>query len=213
MTTNAKTFNPPGSIYYSEADRLEAWGLDHITRASAHVIEYETDWNIDVEQDDDGSTSQLPVNIDDEVSTPRDIDGSLAAGSRAPSTTPAPGQAPLHGAGKRGPRGPYKKHAQPALPESLDADGRMPGARDGVGAFPAGSDWAELMIALKIKGASPLPSCKFSIKLYVQVNGIGRRKSVSDSRRKDRHIAQTEVSTMQIVSSSVYSGNAAVWIQ
>ncbi|KAI9566652.1 hypothetical protein HD554DRAFT_2115469 [Boletus coccyginus] len=151
VTTNAKTFNPPGSIYYSEADRLEAWGLDHITRASAHVIEYETDWNIDVEQDDDGSTSQLPVNIDDEVSTPRDIDGSLAAGSRAPSTTPAPGQAPLHGAGKRGPRGPYKKHAQPALPESLDADGRMPGARDGVGAFPAGSDWAELMIALKIK--------------------------------------------------------------
>ncbi|KAF8129883.1 hypothetical protein EV363DRAFT_1584466 [Boletus edulis] len=149
VTTNTKTFNPPGSIYYTEADRLETWGLDHIARVSAHVIEYETDWNIDIEQDDDGSTSQLPVNIDDEVSTPRDVDGSLAAGSRAPSMTPAPGQAPT---GKRGPRGPYKKHAQTALQEGLDAEGRMPGAKDGVGTFPAGSDWAELMIALKIKG-------------------------------------------------------------
>lgn len=155
MTTNAKTFNPPGSIYYSEADRLEVWGLDHIARASAHVIEYETDWNIDVEQDDDGSTSQQPVNIDDEVSTPRDMDGSMAAGSRAPSMTPAPGQAPALGQGKRGPRGPYKKHAQTGLSEGLDAEGRMPGAKDGVGVFPAGSDWAELMIALKIKGPSP----------------------------------------------------------
>lgn len=155
MTTNAKTFNLPGSIYYNEADRLEAWGLDHIARASAHVIEYETDWNIDIEQDEDGSTSQQPVNIDDEVSTPRDLDESMAAGSPAPSMTPAPGQAPTHGQGKRGPRGPYKKHAQTALSEGLDAEGRMPGVKDGVGTFPAGSDWAELMIALKIKGAGP----------------------------------------------------------
>lgn len=153
MTTNAKAFNPPGSIYYTEADRLEAWGLEHIARASAHVIEYETDWNIDIEQDGDGPNSQQPVNIDDEVSTPRDLDGSLAAGSPAPSMTPAPGQTPALGQGKRGPRGPYKKHAQTALSEGLDAEGRMPGVKDGVGVFPAGSDWAELMIALKIKGA------------------------------------------------------------
>lgn len=157
VTTNAKTFNPPGSIYHAEADRIEAWGLDHISRASAHVIEYETDWNIDIEQDDDGSTSQLPVNIDDEVSTPRDLDGSMAPGSRGPSMTPAPGQTPTLGTGRRGPRGPYKKHTQTALQEGLDPDGRMPGAKDGVAAFPAGSDWAELMIALKIKGA-PSPS-------------------------------------------------------
>lgn len=153
MTTNAKTFNPPGSIYYNEADRLEAWGLEHIARASAHVIEYETDWNIDIEQDEDGSASQQPVNVDDEVSTPRDLDGSMATGSRAPSMTPAPG--PTFVQGKRGPRGPYKKHAQTALSEGLDAEGRMPGLKDGVGAFLAGSDWAELMIALKIKGACP----------------------------------------------------------
>lgn len=155
MTTNAKTFNPVGSIYHTEADRLEIWGLDHIARASAHVIEYETDWNIDIEQDEDGSTSQHPVNIDDEVSTPRDLDGSLAAGSRAASMTPAPGQAPMTGQGRRGPRGPYKKHAQSALSEGLDAEGKMPGVKDGVGAFPPGSDWAELMIALKVKGRIP----------------------------------------------------------
>ncbi|KAF9222230.1 hypothetical protein BS17DRAFT_736150 [Gyrodon lividus] len=156
VTTNAKIFNPPGSIYHAEADRLEIWGLEHITRASAHVIEFETDWNIDVEQDDDDATpaQQHPVNIDDEVSTPRDIDGSMVTGSPAPSVTPAPGQAQGQGHVhvKRGPRGPYKKHAPMVLSESLDAEGRMPGSKDGVGAFLPGSDWAELMIALKIKG-------------------------------------------------------------
>lgn len=210
MTTNAKTFNPPGSIYHTEADRLEVWGLDHIARASAHVIEYETDWNIDIEQDDDGSTSQLPVHADDEVSTPREFDGSLAAGSRAQSMTPAPGQAPTLGPGKRGPRGPYKKHAQPALPEGLDAEGRMPGAKDGVGAFPAGSDWAELMIALKIKGALRLPRRPFfPLKLSPQVNGTRQRKNVFDLKRKVHHITQMEVSTMQRVSFSVH-GHARI---
>ncbi|KIJ19582.1 hypothetical protein PAXINDRAFT_62778, partial [Paxillus involutus ATCC 200175] len=155
VTTNAKIFNPPGSIYHAEADRLEVWGLDHIARASAHVIEFETDWNIDVEQDDDDDNApyqRQSVHIDDEVSTPRDMDGSIVTGSPAPSVTPAPGQVQGHGPVKRGPRGPYKKHAAMNLAEGLDAEGRMPGSKDGVGAFPPGSDWAQLMIALKIKG-------------------------------------------------------------
>lgn len=70
------------------------------------------------------------------------------AGSPAPSATPAPSHGPV----KRGPRGPYKRQAPTAVSESLDGEGRMPGSKDGVGAFPPGSDWAELMIALKIKG-------------------------------------------------------------
>lgn len=52
--------------------------------------------------------------------------------------------------GKRG----KGKKAPGTLSESLEPDGGLPGAKDGLGAFPPGSDWAELMLALKIKGAS-----------------------------------------------------------
>ncbi|KIK24663.1 hypothetical protein PISMIDRAFT_98140 [Pisolithus microcarpus 441] len=139
VINNAKIFNPPGSIYYSEAERIESWGLEHISKASAHVIEYETNWNVEIENDDD----YTPVNVDEEdTSTPRDIDGSLTAASPAPSATPGPT--------RRG-RG-SKKNAHPIMSESLDTEGRLPGSKDGVGAFPSGSDWAEMMIALKIKG-------------------------------------------------------------
>ncbi|KAG2071245.1 hypothetical protein BDR04DRAFT_1098641 [Suillus decipiens] len=146
VVTNAKIFNPPGTIYHTEADRLEVWGLDHIAKASAHVIEYETDWNIDVEQDEDAT-----LNIDEDedhdhitASTPRDIEGSQVAASPAPSSVPQQYM-------KRGPRGPYKKGASMGISEGIDAEGRLPGSKDGVGAFPPGSDWAEMMIALKIK--------------------------------------------------------------
>ncbi|KAG6331646.1 hypothetical protein ID866_7442 [Astraeus odoratus] len=137
---NAKTFNPPGSIYYNEAERIETWGLEQISKSSAHVIEYETNWNIEIEAEDDPT----PVNVEDDTSTPRDVDGSMTATSPAPSATPAP-------TNKRGPRG-SRKNAQLTISESLDAEGRLPGSKDGVGAFPPASDWAELMIALKIKG-------------------------------------------------------------
>lgn len=145
VVTNAKTFNPPGTIYHTEADRLEIWGLDHIAKASAHVIEYETDWNIDVEQDEDAA---LIIDEDDDhvtASTPREIEGSQVAPSPAPSSVP---QQYI----KRGPRGPYKKGASMGISEGIDAEGRLPGSKDGVGAFPPGSDWAEMMVALKIKG-------------------------------------------------------------
>lgn len=145
VVTNAKIFNPPGTIYHTEADRLEIWGLDHIAKASAHVIEYETDWNIDVEQDEDPA---LIIDEDDDLvtaSTPREIEGSQVAPSPAPSSVP---QQYI----KRGPRGPYKKGTSMGISEGIDAEGRLPGSKDGVGAFPPGSDWAEMMVALKIKG-------------------------------------------------------------
>jgi bromodomain-containing protein 7/9 len=138
-------FNVPGSIYHTEADRLEVWGLDHIAKASAHVIEYETNWNIDVEQDEDAT---LNIDEDDDhvtASTPRDIEESQVVASPTPSSVP-PQQM------RRGPRGPYKKGASTVISEALDAEGRLPGSKEGVGAFPPGSDWAEMMVALKIKG-------------------------------------------------------------
>ena len=101
------------------------------------MIEYETDWNIEIEQEE----STPNVNIDDDE---MDVDGSQVAASPAPSAT----QGPI----RRGARGPYKRPVQASVTESVENDGRLPGARDGLGAFPPGSDWAKLMLALKLKG-------------------------------------------------------------
>lgn len=49
VTGNGKLYNLPGTLYYTEADRIEAYALQHISRATATVIEYKTDWNIGVE--------------------------------------------------------------------------------------------------------------------------------------------------------------------
>jgi bromodomain-containing protein 7/9 len=151
VTTNAKTFNPPGTIYYTEADRIETWALEHIAKASSTVIQYETDWNIDIEKDDDTA-----VNIDDydddnpSTSIPPD---DVAVNGRFPSVASQTQQT----SGRRSTRGPYKKAASSTkVSESIDGDGRLPGSKDGLGAFPPCSDWAKTMLALKLKGESHL---------------------------------------------------------
>ena len=59
------------------------------------------------------------------------------------------------GPSRRGPRGPYKKIANVnTISETLEPDGRLPGYKDGLGVFPAGSHWASLMLTLKLKGSS-----------------------------------------------------------
>ncbi|KAI0824381.1 hypothetical protein BC628DRAFT_1379256 [Trametes gibbosa] len=144
VTTNAKTFNPPGSIYHTEADRIEAFGLEHIAKAASTVIEYETDWNIEIEKDED------PVNVDDD-------DGSGAVGTPAEKAAGMPMDVDESRAGSPypvqvgGKRLKGKKLPGP-LTESIEPDGGLPGAKDGLAAFPPGSDWAELMLALKLKG-------------------------------------------------------------
>lgn len=179
VTTNAKTFNPPGTIYHTEADRIEAFALEHIAKAAATVIEYETDWNIEIEKDED------PVNVDDDDAsgmagtpvdrtrgTPMDVDESRAG-------SPFPAQA----GGKR-----VKGKRLPGpLSESIEADGGLPGAKDGLGAFPPCSDWAELMLALKLKGAStvlsfPAPKTDHG----TQASDTKQRRSGCVSRRAAR---------------------------
>lgn len=135
-----------GTIYHTEADKLEIWALDHIEKASATVIQYETDWNLDVQQDDAG---------DDNMEEEND--------PNAPSTSAAadigtPGPADLQGV-RRSTRGPYNNKratavasGQKGISESLDAEGRLPGSKDGLGAFPPGSDLAKTMLDLKLKG-------------------------------------------------------------
>ncbi|KAJ7664358.1 hypothetical protein DFH06DRAFT_1041710 [Mycena polygramma] len=145
VTGNAKIFNPPGSIYHTEADKLEVWGLDQISKASSTVIQYETDWNIEIEKDD---MEDEPEDYSMAVDTAADMEER----SRSPSAS-------LHGGGhpalRRGPRGPYNKSSKEnpgATAESIDAEGRLPGSKDGLGAFQPGSDWARTMLALKLKG-------------------------------------------------------------
>ncbi|PCH34908.1 hypothetical protein WOLCODRAFT_133656 [Wolfiporia cocos MD-104 SS10] len=136
VTTNAKTFNPPGTIYHTEAERIEVWALEHIAKAAATVIEYEADWNIEIERDSA-----------DDAGTPMDVDdgASLADSSQTPIT-------PHAQAGSRRRGGGTVKKPPGALSESLEPDGGLPGAKDGLGAFPPGSDWANLMLSLKLRG-------------------------------------------------------------
>jgi bromodomain-containing protein 7 len=44
--------------------------------------------------------------------------------------------------------------AEPALKETIDSEGRLPGSREGLGAFPPGSDLARTMLYLKLRGTS-----------------------------------------------------------
>lgn len=78
------------------------------------------------------------------------MDVEAARGGRSPSVA----SQVQPGTSRRGVRGPYKKAAATTnkLSESLDPEGRLPGSRDGLGAFPPGSDWAKTMVALKLKG-------------------------------------------------------------
>ncbi|KAJ7226749.1 hypothetical protein GGX14DRAFT_347386 [Mycena pura] len=149
VTGNAKLFNPQGSIYYTEADRLESWGLEQIAKVSSTVIQYETDWNIEIERDvdaEDGAEEDYSAALEDAEMQER---------SRSPSV----GVSSMHSAMlRRGLRGPYNKTAKEnpdatvAAKDVIDPEGRLPGSKDGLGAFPAGSDWARTMLTLKLKG-------------------------------------------------------------
>ena len=64
-------------------------------------------------------------------------------------------QAQAGSSGRRVTRGPYRKPGQggasSGISETLEPDGGLPGSKDGLGAFPPGSDWAKTVLALKLK--------------------------------------------------------------
>lgn len=136
------------------------------------MIQYETDWNIEIEKDDEGPT----VNIDDEeddgfAATPIDMDDQNMRRSASVVSQPQPGP------GRRGPRGPYRRQPNTnstTFSETLDADGHLPGWKDGIGAFPPGSDLAKTMIALKLKGV--FFSAKNKKKIHTQTGKRYRTK-------------------------------------
>ena len=144
VISNAKSFNPPGTIYHAEAERIEAFGAEHIAKAAAHVIEYETDWNIEIERDE-----EVNMEADDGDGAGAGAGGSIESGTparRSPSVSSA-AVPPV----KRS-RGAAKKGGPGMLSETLEPDGHLPGFKDGLAAFPPLSDWAELMVVLKLKG-------------------------------------------------------------
>jgi len=150
VISNAKTFNPPGTIYHTEAERIEAWASDHISKAASCVIEYETEWNIDDDRDED-------VNVDaDEDAAGAAAGGTGRTGSVGPDTparrSPSVLSASVPPINRRGGKNVAAKK-DGAVSETVESDGHLPGFKDGVGVFPPGSDWAEVMLALKLKGA------------------------------------------------------------
>jgi bromodomain-containing protein 7 len=117
--------------------------LDYISKAASCVIEYETEWNIDVDRDED-------VNVDADEDAGPGRTGSVGpdmAARRSPSVLSA-SVPPIN---RRGGRNAAAKK-EGIVSESLEPDGHLPGFKDGVGVFPPGSDWAEVMLALKLKG-------------------------------------------------------------
>ena len=136
-------------MYHSEATRIETWGLEHISRASAHVIEYETDWTIDVVADTEpvASTSGQPGEVNDALTTTKIVDES-GQRARSPSViSSVPGaSAPV----ERTRRSRSKKVT--AVTESWEEDGHLPGHKDGLGEFPPRSELSELMLELKLRG-------------------------------------------------------------
>lgn len=148
VTTNARTFNPPASVFHAEAVRIEAWGLDHIAKAAAHVIEYETDWNIDVVADmeitptmDDAERNSALATVKMEIDDPP---------ARSPSVVSTPQGGTFPSERSRRARGSGKKHLG-IVTESFEPEGHLPGAKDGLDVFPPGSDLASLMLALKLR--------------------------------------------------------------
>ncbi|KAI0298221.1 hypothetical protein BC826DRAFT_1103155 [Russula brevipes] len=139
VISNTKTFNPPGTIYYTEAERIDAWASDHLAKAASCVIEYETDWNIEIQHDED-------VNVD------ADEDPAAGRASAGPDTPARRSQSVVSASvlppNRRGKNAAKKE----GISETLEPDGHLPGYKDGVGVFPPGSDWAEVMLALKLKG-------------------------------------------------------------
>jgi bromodomain-containing protein 7 len=164
VTANAKAFNPPGTIYHTEAERIEAYALDQITKSASIVIEYETDWTVNVDGDDADLNIEDDDDVEPDTAAPGSPIGPEGRSTRSPSFADlAWGRRPPQRAAvrKAAEKDFQQQQQQVKLPDkpsekaplpTLDEEGHMPGYRDGVGRFPPDSDWAPVMLALKLKG-------------------------------------------------------------
>lgn len=145
---NAKTFNPPSTMYHTEASKIEAMGLEQISRASTQVIEYEADWSVDIVADGEPTPA---IDQDDANATPGGDDISRAGPSRARSPSVLSSAA---GMGnmliERSRRAKSKKI--PVVTENFEEGWHLPGYKDGIGIFSPCSPLAYLMLELKLIG-------------------------------------------------------------
>ncbi|EJT98231.1 hypothetical protein DACRYDRAFT_83977 [Dacryopinax primogenitus] len=163
VTTNAKTFNPPSTIFHSEAAKLEKYGLDAINKAQQKLTEAELQAQALAEtQAASAVAAQAEYELrhqDDLIKVESDGEGedgmraeSMERGSRSVSAAPTPGGgATQMRLGKR--RGGYRPRG---APKSLDELWKIPGPETGIGAFPRGSDFAGLMLEFEIMGRKTL---------------------------------------------------------
>jgi bromodomain-containing protein 7/9 len=167
VTQNAKVFNPPGSIYHTEADRIEAWAAEHVAKAAPTVIEFEADWHVQVDGDDEPNDGSSVDSDEDEdarppseratSSAPQDdtlaaLHAAALASGRRPPQRAAVKKIELERQRELEKEKEKEKHAERPIDNALDEEGHMPGYKDGVGVFPPHDDWAPVMLALKLKG-------------------------------------------------------------
>ncbi|KZT54027.1 hypothetical protein CALCODRAFT_457251 [Calocera cornea HHB12733] len=162
VTTNAKTFNPPSTIFHTEAVKLEKYGLDAIKKAQQKLVEAEQQAQVWAEQQAVALAAQHEYDMqhqDEVIKVESDGEGpedaprglSLEHGSRSVSAAPTPGQAAQMRLGKR--RGGYRPRG---APKSIDELWKIPGPETGIGTFPYGSDLAGLMLEFEIMGRKTL---------------------------------------------------------
>ena len=165
VINNARTFNPPDTIFYKEASRIELVGLDAIAQAAAQAID------MDVEPLPSSDEEDVPVKREETVDVyssrnppravknePEDVEMQDIPAKRVASIVPKP-ETPSTPAYRsfhqpvyqpKG-RGPYRKTVMKEEP-LVGPDGELPGSRYGVGAFPVGSEFGTIALALEIRG-------------------------------------------------------------
>lgn len=159
-------------MYHTEAAKIEAWGLEQITRSSAHVIEYEADWTIDVVADGEPAL----VGDQDEsnaVSGGDDANRPGPSRPRSPSVlSSAAGVVNLPS--ERSRRTKSKKIL--AVTESFEEGWHLPGYKDGVGIFPPYNEFADLMLDLKLRGIKELLAYVNKLLMFLQGKSGPKRR-------------------------------------
>ena len=120
------------------------------------MIEFETDWSIDVVADAEaGQSGSAGVDaMDVDEANPGKGEGETTGpnGRKRSQSVTSSVQGPAVAPSTERARRSRKK--VPMVTESWEPGGHLPGFSDGIGAFPSGSEMANIMMQLKFRGLS-----------------------------------------------------------